>query len=97
MHQTRRFFIKNAVGFAAAMPIAAHYSSAAEATPVDGILPDFDLTKSIKANFGGRFSVRSVTQANDLVIARIEHAGNVFEVSTRDTIEWSYRSVARAS
>ena len=44
--------------------------------------------KSIKANFGGGFSVRDYTQSNGRTCADIEHFGNRYAVASADLLDW---------
>lgn len=44
--------------------------------------------KSIKANFGGGFSVRDYTQTNGRTYANIEHFGNRYAVASADLLDW---------
>jgi len=46
------------------------------------------IEKSIKAGFGGGFSVRSHTQSNGLTYARIEHFDTRYVVSSADLLDW---------
>lgn len=50
--------------------------------------------KSIKANFGGGFSVRDYTQSNGRTYASIEHFGNRYAVTSVDLLDWK---IVRAS
>jgi hypothetical protein len=44
--------------------------------------------KSIKASFGGGFSVRAHTQSGGLTYADIEHFGNRYAVASVDLLDW---------
>jgi hypothetical protein len=44
--------------------------------------------KSIKASFGGGFSVRAHTQSDGLTYADIEHFGNRYAVASADLLDW---------
>jgi len=44
--------------------------------------------KSIKANFGGGFSVRDYSQSNGRTYANIEHFGNRHAVASADLLDW---------
>jgi predicted GNAT superfamily acetyltransferase len=44
--------------------------------------------KSIKANFGGGFSVRDYSQSNGRTYANIEHFGNRYAVASADLLDW---------
>lgn len=47
-----------------------------------------DIEKSIKASFGGGFSVRAHTQSAGLTYADIEHSGNRYAVTSADLLDW---------
>jgi hypothetical protein len=49
---------------------------------------DSHIEKSIKAGFGGGFSVRNHTQSNGLTYADIEHFGNRYAVVSADLLDW---------
>ncbi len=49
---------------------------------------DLRIQKSIKAGFGGGFSVRSHRQSNGLTYADIEHSGNRYTVASADLLDW---------
>ncbi len=46
------------------------------------------IEKSIKASFGGGFSVRAHTQSDGLTYADIEHFGNRYAVTSADLLDW---------
>ena len=46
------------------------------------------IEKSIRANFGGGFSVRTHTQLGGLTYAEIEHVGNRYVVASADLLDW---------
>lgn len=50
------------------------------------------IEKSIRASFGGGFSVVSHRRSDGQTVADIEHLGNRFVVSSRDLVEWKYVS-----
>jgi predicted GNAT superfamily acetyltransferase len=50
--------------------------------------------KSIKANFGGGFSVWDYTHLNGRTYANIEHFGNRYAVASADLLDWK---IVRAS
>lgn len=54
--------------------------------PASGV--DSRIEKSIKASFGGGFSVRTHTQSNGLTHADIEHFGNGYAVTSADLLDW---------
>lgn len=49
---------------------------------------DLHTEKSIKASFGGGFSVRAHTQSDGLTYADIEHFGNRYRVASADLLDW---------
>lgn len=49
---------------------------------------DSHIEKSIKASFGGGFSVRAHTQTDGLTYADIEHFGNRYAVASADLLDW---------
>ena len=49
---------------------------------------DSRIEKSIKASFGGGFSVRAHTQSGGLTCADIEHLGNRYAVASADLLDW---------
>ena len=53
---------------------------------------DLRIEKSIKAGFGGGFSVRAHSQSNGLTYAEIEHVGNRYSVVSADLVDWKIMS-----
>lgn len=49
---------------------------------------DLHPEQSIKAAFGGGFSVRAHTQSKGLTFANIEHDGNRYTVASADMLDW---------
>ena len=49
---------------------------------------DLRIEKSIKASFGGGFSVLTHTQSGGLTRANIEHAGNRYAVTSANQLDW---------
>jgi hypothetical protein len=49
---------------------------------------DLHIEKSIKASFGGGFSVRAHTRSDGLTHADIEHFGNRYAVASADMLDW---------
>jgi hypothetical protein len=49
---------------------------------------DFHIEKSIKAGFGGGFSVLSHSQSEGLIYADIAHCGNRYVVASTDCRDW---------
>lgn len=50
---------------------------------------DLCIQKSIKAGFGGGFSVLAHSQSNGLTYAEIEHVGNRYLVVSADLVDWT--------
>ncbi len=46
------------------------------------------IEKSIRASFGGGFSVRAHVQSDGLTCADIEHLGNRYAVASADLLDW---------
>lgn len=85
----RRNFVKGCV--AASVLLVPGIASAkivakATGTPASGV--DLHIVKSIKASFGGGFSVVAHSQSNGLTYADIEHYGNRYEVASADLLDW---------
>jgi hypothetical protein len=53
---------------------------------IQGASPPIE--KSIKAGFGGGFSVRSHRVSNGFTVAEIQHFGNRYTVASADLIDW---------
>lgn len=49
---------------------------------------DSHIEKSIKASFGGGFSVQTHRQTGGLTHANIEHFGNRYAVTSADLLDW---------
>jgi hypothetical protein len=49
---------------------------------------DLHIEKSIKASFGGGFSVRAHRESNGLTYADIEHFNNRYAVASTDLMDW---------
>ncbi|NYT44910.1 twin-arginine translocation signal domain-containing protein [Alcaligenaceae bacterium] len=89
MNINRRDFVK---GCAAAsvllVPGIASVAQAASAnTPATSA--DLNIEKSIKASFGGGFSLQAHTESNGLTYAKIEHFGNRYAVTSTDLLDWT--------
>lgn len=89
MNITRREFIK---GSSAACLLslsgiaAAAKAGNANSAPASAIDPHIE--KSIKAGFGGGFSVRGHTQSGGLTYADIERSGTRYAVASADLLDW---------
>ena len=110
MEIKRRDFVKGCA--AAAALLLTGIDSAAEGENADtapASCADSDIEKSIKASFGGGFSVRGYTQSDGLTYADIEHLANQYAVASADLLDWkiirsslsnpgfAFSSVGRAS
>ena len=89
MEIKRRDFVKGCA--AASGLLLAGIDSAAKGenasnAPASGA--DSYIEKSIKASFGGGFSVRAYTQSDGLTYADIEHFGNQYAVASADLLDW---------
>lgn len=73
---------------------AVNLANACGAPALPGADPQID--KSIKANFGGGFSVRAHAPSRGLTYAKIEHDGNRYVVSSKDLVDWRIVSSSRA-
>lgn len=86
----RRDFVKGCAAASACILLPGVASAAqgknTNGTPVSNT--DLHIQKSIKAGFGGGFSVRAHTQSNGLTYADIEHFGNRYAVTSADLLNW---------
>ncbi len=55
-------------------------------------IDDLKLEKSIKAGFGGGFSMHSYVQSNGYTYADIGHRGNRYLVASTDLLDWKIMS-----
>ena len=89
MEIKRRDFV-NGCAAASALLLAGIDSAAkgedASKAPASGA--DSYIEKSIKASFGGGFSVRAYTRSDGLTCADIEHFGNQYAVVSADLLDW---------
>ncbi|WP_420963633.1 twin-arginine translocation pathway signal protein [Brucella sp. IR073] len=84
----RRDFIKGCVAVSVMpLPVAASAADGGTGSELTAGL-DLQVEKSIKAGFGGGFSVLSYSQSNGLTYAEIEHFGNRYAVASADLQEW---------
>lgn len=85
----RRDFVK---GCAAAsvllLPGIASAAKGNNASDARASIADSHIEKSIKASFGGGFSVRAHSQSDGLTYADIEHFGNRYAVASADLLDW---------
>jgi hypothetical protein len=89
----RRDFVKCAAASVLLLPSIASAATGKNANnaPASGDdlhIDDLRVEKSIKASFGGGFSVRAHTRSVGLTHADIEHFGNRFAVASADLLDW---------
>ncbi len=86
----RRDFVKGCAA-ASVLSVAGIDSGAAKGESANNTPPlgtDSYIEKSIKAGFGGGFSVRTHIQSDGLTYADIEHFGNRYAVASADLLDW---------
>lgn len=83
----RRDFIKGLMA-ASIVPYAISAAQADTANSASTATLNPDIIKSIKANFGGNFSVLHHDQSNGLTHATITHLGNHYRVASADLQNW---------
>lgn len=89
MNINRRDFVKGcAAVYVLSLPVVAGAAKAASASNALASSMGPDLEKSIKAGFGGGFSLRAHKQVNGLTYAHIEHAGNQYAVASANSLDW---------
>ncbi len=89
MNFKRRDFVKGCV--AACTLLLPGIASATKGSNTNNALAsdaDSRIEKSIKASFGGGFSVQSHSQSAGLTHADIEHFGNRYAVTSADLLDW---------
>lgn len=79
---TRREFVK---GFAVT---AALMGSGFTIASNDHVANKNDIEKSIKANFGGGFSLISYSKSGTVTQAKIENFGNQYTVTSLNLLDW---------
>jgi hypothetical protein len=85
----RRNFIRGcAAGCVLLLPGIAGAAKGENAINVPASGADSHTEKSIKASFGGGFSVRAQTESGGLTYADIEHFGNRYTVASADMLDW---------
>ncbi len=86
----RREFVRGCTAAASVLLLAGIDRTAkgenANDAPASGT--DSRIEKSIKASFGGGFSVRAHAQSDGLTYADIEHFGNRYAVASADLLDW---------
>jgi anaerobic selenocysteine-containing dehydrogenase len=89
MNVKRRDFFKGCA--AATVLLLPGVASAAKGGNIDSaaaMAADARIEKSIKAGFGGGFSVRTHRQSAGLTYADIEHLGHRYTVASTDLLDW---------
>lgn len=89
MNVKRRDFFKGCA--AASILLLPGVASAAKGGNIDSaaaLAADAQIEKSIKAGFGGGFSLRTHRQSGGLTYADIEHLGNRYTVASADLLDW---------
>lgn len=89
MNIKRRGFFKGCgVACVLLIPGAAYALKGENANQLLASEANSSIEKSIKASFGGGFSVQTHTQSNGLTYADIEHFGNRYSVASADLLDW---------
>lgn len=81
----RRDFVRGCAASSALLLVLVGIDCAAKGEETHN---DSYIEKSIKASFGGGFSVRSHAQSDGLSYADIEHCGNRYAVASADLLDW---------
>ncbi len=90
MNIQRRDFIKGCATASVLMvPGIASAATRLNYNKASGQGADLRIQKSIKAGFGGGFSVLAHSQSNGLTYAEIEHVGNRYLVVSADLVDWT--------
>ena len=84
MDIARRGFVKGCAASSVLLLVGINSSAAKEEETHN----NSHIEKSIKASFGGGFSVRSHAQSDGLSYADIEHCGNRYAVASADLLDW---------
>ncbi|MES2585654.1 MAG: twin-arginine translocation signal domain-containing protein [Pseudomonadota bacterium] len=82
MSFTRRDFIKSLAATAALMGSASAIASS------DSVASKAAIEKSIKASFGGGFSLISYSKSGATTQAKIENFGNQYTVTSMNLLDW---------
>lgn len=89
MNIKRRDFIKASTAASVLLlPGIAIAMKGTNAINMPALAADSQIQKSIKASFGGGFSVRTHSQSNGLTYADIEHFGTRYAVTSADLLDW---------
>jgi hypothetical protein len=85
----RRDFVQGcAAASALLLPGIASAAKGRSANNAPTSAADAHIEKSIKASFGGGFSVRAHSQSGGLTYADIEHFANQYAVASADLLDW---------
>ncbi|NYT84300.1 twin-arginine translocation signal domain-containing protein [Pollutimonas harenae] len=89
MNIKRRNFFKGCAAASACALLPAGIASAAAGTHTNNApVTRTNIEKSIKAGFGGGFSLQGHSQANGYIYANIEHLGTRYAVASADLLDW---------
>ncbi|GEC17142.1 twin-arginine translocation signal domain-containing protein [Nitrobacter winogradskyi] len=91
----RRDFVKGCATVSVLLlPGSASATSGKNANRASASASRSQVEKSIKASFGGGFSVRDYTQSDGRTCANIEHSGNQYAVASADLLDWKIAKVS---
>ena len=82
----RRDFFKGCA--ASSVLLLVGMDNAAKATAHQAPVSAANVEKSIKASFGGSFSVQAHAHSHGRTYAHIEHSGNRYAVASADLLDW---------
>ena len=80
----RRDFFKGCAASSVLLLVGMDNAATAQQAPVSAA----NVEKSIKASFGGSFSVQAHAHSHGLTYANIEHSGNRYAVASADLLDW---------
>ncbi|KXF74747.1 twin-arginine translocation pathway signal protein [Paramesorhizobium deserti] len=90
MNIGRRDFVKGCAASSVLLLVGIDSAAKGEAKTLSA--PAFgaasSIEKSIKASFGGGFSLQAHAQSDGLTYANIEHSGNRYAVASADLLDW---------
>ena len=87
----RRGFVKGCGAVAASvllLPVSAFAAKDGKTVKPKASAVHSRIEKSIKANFGGGFSLRSHSQSGGITRAEIEHFDNRYSVTSANLLDW---------
>ena len=89
MNIKRRDFVKGcAAACVLSVPGIALATKGANVNNAAALAADTQIQKSIKASFGGGFSVRTHSQSDGFTYADIERFGTRYSVASADLLDW---------